>query len=503
MQIQNMQQNHGNDRNHFHDEELSTQNTRPQHPEIKPGQSADDIAVIQGRRQSIREFRSQFEDARHRESTKSGTKLQEEARRRSHRSDKRRRSSLHDVPMGLLPPNMPYDPSSKSDLGGHTFKEKMSNEDKVLLKSIAKQIGSIVVQRPKETPANSPLNSPVANSPRSGGEVNNDSGRFDPNMADIVDDADIHEALHLSIGNGGSGSNLSAKREARESRAYQEQITLFKTRIAEKEQLIRDLKENMETLRQHRKDELLHFQQELESMRTRCRDWYERLMERVREMESAYHDKINAELSAKTRQMEQRLSEEKRVLKEQYEASMANNQIMANDDALRMELAKLQDKVEQYQGKYFDGEQKKIEITDQLEEVQREKYQMEEKMEQLEIENKKLQKELEVTAQQMREERMRSERDRDLDDKRDTPYSAGGGHNRRSTDEWNAMVQKLREDKETQETQYEEEFKEFERMANHKVVCDTVYCKREIISVVDSRCLCRSNWRSTTYNKSK
>lgn len=39
----------------------------------------------------------------------------------------------------------------------------------------------------------------------------------------------------------------------------------------------------------------------------------------------------------------------------------------------------------------------------------------------------------------------------------------------------NAMVEKFREKNETMETQYEEEFKEFERMANHKVVCDSVY----------------------------
>merc|ERR1719361_1075908 len=45
-----------------------------------------------------------------------------------------------------------------------------------------------------------------------------------------------------------------------------------------------------------------------------------------------------------------------------------------------------------------------------------------------------------------------------------------GGHNRRSTEEWNAMVQKLREEKETQEQQYEVEFREFEQMANQKVV---------------------------------
>ena len=39
----------------------------------------------------------------------------------------------------------------------------------------------------------------------------------------------------------------------------------------------------------------------------------------------------------------------------------------------------------------------------------------------------------------------------------------------------NDMVEKFREKNETMETIYEEEFKEFERMANHKVVCDSVY----------------------------
>merc|ERR1712039_775685 len=36
--------------------------------------------------------------------------------------------------------------------------------------------------------------------------------------------------------------------------------------------------------------------------------------------------------------------------------------------------------------------------------------------------------------------------------------------------EWRDLVQKLREEKENQEAQYEEEFREFERMANEKVV---------------------------------
>ena len=49
------------------------------------------------------------------------------------RSDERRPSSLHDVPMGLLPPNMPYDPSSKSDLGGHTFKEHLMEQQRAML----------------------------------------------------------------------------------------------------------------------------------------------------------------------------------------------------------------------------------------------------------------------------------------------------------------------------------------------------------------------------------
>ena len=38
--------------------------------------------------------------------------------------------------------------------------------------------------------------------------MNNDSGRFNPDMADIVDDEDIHGHVHLGIGGGsGSGSN--------------------------------------------------------------------------------------------------------------------------------------------------------------------------------------------------------------------------------------------------------------------------------------------------------
>merc|ERR1712130_714920 len=61
--------------------------------------------------------------------------------------------------------------------------------------------------------------------------------------------------------------------------------------------------------------------------------------------------------------------------------------------------------------------------------------------------------------------------ERQLDDaERRAEIENVGGHNRRSTEEWNAMVQKLREEKETQEQQYEVEFREFEQMANQKVV---------------------------------
>ena len=42
-------------------------------------------------------------------------------------------------------------------------------------------------------------------------------------------------------------------------------------------------------------------------------------------------------------------------------------------------------------------------------------------------------------------------------------------HTAKTTEEWNNLVQRLREEKETQEAQYEEEFREFERMANEKV----------------------------------
>ena len=224
----------------------------------------------------------------------------------------------------------------------------------------------------------------------------------------------------------------------------------------------------------------------------KCRDDYEGLMERIREMESTYYDKMNAELSVKAREMEQRLSDEKRALKEQYEASIANDPNMANKYALRMEIARLQDKLEQYQLKTFDGEQKKIELSDQLEEVQGQKWQIEWKMEDHEFENQKLQKKLEMTTQQMRlmeVQRIRSEQDR-----------VGRGHHRRSTEEWNVMVQKLREDKDAQEEQFEEEFREYEHMANQKVVCDNVFVNERQSRLVARQCLCRSLWRSTTYN---
>merc|ERR1712130_816122 len=51
------------------------------------------------------------------------------------------------------------------------------------------------------------------------------------------------------------------------------------------------------------------------------------------------------------------------------------------------------------------------------------------------------------------------EDDDDDDERREKPES-----------EWRDLVQKLREEKESQEAQYEEEFREFERMANEKVV---------------------------------
>ena len=46
------------------------------------------------------------------------------------------------------------------------------------------------------------------------------------------------------------------------------------------------------------------------------------------------------------------------------------------------------------------------------------------------------------------------------------PQRDGG----KTTEQWNDLVQKLREEKENQETQYEAEFVEFERMANEKIV---------------------------------
>merc|ERR1712039_1054543 len=44
------------------------------------------------------------------------------------------------------------------------------------------------------------------------------------------------------------------------------------------------------------------------------------------------------------------------------------------------------------------------------------------------------------------------------------------GRREKPESEWRDLVQKLREEKESQEAQYEEEFREFERMANEKVV---------------------------------
>merc|ERR1712190_182808 len=90
-------------------------------------------------------------------------------------------------------------------------------------------------------------------------------------------------------------------------------------------------------------------------------------------------------------------------LQEKFDREMANAQSMVTEsahsmgdnDELRREIARLNDELERFKGKYFDAEQKKIELADQVEDSTREKYQLEEKNEELKGDMKKLQRQLE------------------------------------------------------------------------------------------------------------
>merc|ERR1712130_930661 len=122
----------------------------------------------------------------------------------------------------------------------------------------------------------SPLNSPTNMPPSPASEGDDD--KFNLNIDEAVDDADIH-----SGGRGGVALEL----EHRNSNT-----DILKKQINDKQLLIEDLQTNLRELSGNRRRELLHFQQQIEAMKSRCREWYEQLMERVKEMEQIYQDKI-------------------------------------------------------------------------------------------------------------------------------------------------------------------------------------------------------------------
>jgi len=408
------------------------------HPHINPGDSADDIVV--GRRKSILDFATSFDQERKRRSQHfdKNNKLAKEDYRRTQRSQ--RRSSIGNIPVGLLPPVVDdVDPLSKSDIGGHTLQQRMDEDDRLYLKSLAKSLAVVNVSRLKETPANSPLNSPTQNAPSPRSEAD---GVQDPSFDDVVDDADIHNAASINIS--------AAIGHGDHKRTSQKDPHLLQKQIDDKQQLIMDLKHNLRELSENRRRELLHFQSQLEQMKSRCRDWYEQLMTRVRDMEGAYQDKVNQEITIRQREMEQQLENERNKLEVEFQRELQKTQTVqgANDanpdeiDELTREIARLNEELEKFKGKYFDSEQQKIELADQLDEIKEEKFKMEDKLEEL--------------ATKVSE------------DLRDNARNSG--HRRKTTAEWNDLVQKLREEKENQEAQYEEEFREFERMANEKVV---------------------------------
>merc|ERR1712115_315418 len=155
---------------------------------------------------------------------------------------------------------------------------------------------------------------------------------------------------------------------------------------------------------------------------------------------------LNEERIRMNQELEQRIKEN-----QQQQTSIDNGSNPHEIDELSREIARLNEELEKFKGKYFDSEQQKIELADQLDEIKEEKYKMEEKLEDL---AQKISLNEEMRENDAGRNRMRN----------------GGGHNRKTTAEWNDLVQKLREEKENQEAQYEEEFREFERMANEKVV---------------------------------
>jgi len=180
----------------------------------------------------------------------------------------------------------------------------------------------------------------------------------------------------------------------------------------------------------------------LQAMKGRCREWYEQLMQRVNMMENAYQQRMEEEIERRVH-----LQHEMETANKQSKISHSAAEI----DELSRENARLNEELEKFKGKYFDSEQKKIELNDAVDDIREEKFKMEAKLE--EMAAMRANNMLSLNNEEEEED------DDDDDERREKPES-----------EWRDLVQKLREEKESQEAQYEEEFREFERMANEKVV---------------------------------
>merc|ERR1719297_285871 len=83
--------------------------------------------------------------------------------------------------------------------------------------------------------------------------------------------------------------------------------------------------------------------------------------------------------------MEREFGAKERDYKEQMERDLMlmQNGNGGDHDELRREVSRLNEELEKFKGKYFDGEQRKIELSDQLDEIKEEKFKMEEKLEEL------------------------------------------------------------------------------------------------------------------------
>eukprot|EP01083_Nonionella_stella_P162223 532342_1 len=348
-------------------------------PDVRPGDSHDDIVL--GRRKSLLAFHQAFDNEAKRRSQTYDNKLQKEDRRRSrHSSNRRRRSSVSNVVGLLLPlPDM-GDPQSKSDIGGHKLEpeELDDDDDKLFVNSLRRDVRAATTARPDSaapSPAPSPRNSPTqnANSP-----MGSAADEFELNIADAVDD----ELLNVNV-------IPPPRDQVQLNRQKDKDIELLKTQIDGKAQLVRDLKQNVQELTENRRRELMHFQGSLETMKSRCREWYEQLMARVREMELTYQDRVNEEVERRAVELHRELADERRRMRDEFEKQLAAQQQTTADlssnpheiDELSREIARLNEELEKFKGKYFDSEQQKIELADALDELKEEKFKMEEKLE--------------------------------------------------------------------------------------------------------------------------